>query len=78
MEIVEEKTDENIVIESTPSKVSIGKEFRSAGPKRIVKKDHIISKIYENNEESFVWICKNCETENPLSVTQCYVCQKTR
>lgn len=60
--------------ETTPSNVYISKEFKEK--KDIVKEegDHTITTLYESQEDNFVWVCPNCEVENPVSKKKCCVC----
>ena len=42
------------------------------------KIEHAITMIFVENEDVFVWVCPNCETENQPSDYQCAVCHNAR
>ena len=42
---------------------------------KVVEDTHSITPIYTYKENSSIWICPNCETENSTSTTSCCVCE---
>lgn len=75
----ETKSDNKIELEkSTSSTIHFSNDFKSDEP--IIKKenDHVISTILRCKEDSFIWVCPTCETENPPSKHTCCVCNGTK
>lgn len=53
-------------------------EFKSGEPITTINRNHTITTILVNKEDSFMWVCPSCETENPPSKQKCCVCHYAR
>lgn len=60
--------------ETTSSSVRMGKEFMQKKDTTKEEGNHTITTLYESQEDNFVWVCPNCEVENPASKKKCCVC----
>ena len=49
-------------------------EFNHEEPIEKIGYNHMITKILIYEENSDIWTCPSCETENPLSKRSCCVC----
>ncbi len=49
-------------------------EFNHDEPIKMTNYNHIIATILICEENSDMWICPSCETENPLSKQNCCIC----
>ena len=75
---VHSEPEKKIVLEKTTSTIYVSDEFKSKESVIKIEKNHTIKTIYANEEDSFVWVCPNCEVENPLSKNRCCVCNYKR
>lgn len=60
--------------EPTTSNVYISEEFKEKKDRTKQEGNHTITTLYESQKDNFVWICPNCEVENPVSKKKCCVC----
>ena len=68
-------TNKKIELEETPSSsVHFSDDFKSAEPITIKDNGHIVTTILMSKEDTSIWVCPNCETENPSSSQKCCVC----
>lgn len=66
--------DTKIELEDTPSTIYFSDDFKTKKPIVTIDEGHTITTIYVNKEDPLVWICPNCETENPSAKVKCCVC----
>ena len=67
---------EIVNIEKTTSTIHFSN--KKYEPVTITEGEHTITIIYRDKEDTFVWICPNCETENLSSRSECQVCKTTK
>ncbi len=70
-------TGEKIEMENTSSTIHFSDDFKNKGSATI-EKEHMITTILMNKEDSCVWVCPNCEVENPSSEIKCCVCNMVK
>lgn len=58
----------------TTSTIHFSDDFKSGDPVTTTDKNHTITTILMSKDDSFVWVCPTCETENPSSKKKCCVC----
>lgn len=66
--------DKKIELDNDSSEVRFSDEFKKEDPVTTVHENHIIVRIYMDKSDSHIWVCPNCEVENPSSKRKCYVC----
>lgn len=69
-----ELNDEEKLEETIPTIIHYSDEFNHEEPIKITNFNHIIAPIFICEENSDMWICPSCETENPLSKQRCCIC----
>lgn len=70
----EEDTDIEIKLEDVPSTIYFSDDFKTKKPSVTIDEGHTITTIYINKEDPLIWICPNCEAENPSAKVKCCVC----
>ncbi|MGN1165612.1 MAG: hypothetical protein ACI4S2_04195 [Lachnospiraceae bacterium] len=76
---VGEVSDNKVELDKTPaSTIHFSDEFKSGEPITKTDNDHTITTILISKEDSFIWVCPSCETENPLSRKKCCVCHHVK
>ena len=67
-----------VEVEKEGSSIHFSDDFKSKEPILKIEKNHTIKTIYTSKEDKFMWVCSNCEVENPASKTRCCVCNCTK
>lgn len=63
-----------VALDNTLSGTYFSDDFLKKEPITTYDKDHVITTIYVEKEDKFIWICPNCEVENLSSKKKCCVC----
>ena len=75
---IDEPESKSVYISSSLSDGGSSRSDSISGPETVIDDDHLVRIIYRGPDKRGIWICPNCETENPQSNTRCFICHRAK